>query len=976
MNTFERHFEHFQAFIDKILSWSPDYVVPVAKKGCKLLKASSRFAPFDSKLLRYRTYFEINNVSVKGKKIAVVDDATQFTATLKEYRRYFENLGATVRTFSFVGHSSLLEGTRWMYDSAAEIHRYLPDSVYQEYILQQSYYLLENSNHFDLDHLVFEFDLPSLQFELFQSQLRSVGLLLPIEDYFLAGEICRFSLDEQRFFRSMPFLQDPSISPGPIMKIKFSYNKLQQCLSFSPLVFPTWSYPRSSVSRADFQNLPFSVPFALPSEIDKRNRGALMRVYNNILFVYATCFAKAFIQAIRGISAAPTKIELKRNDLDATYGPEITDRLKKSCEQFISIHEPIDFSQPIQEKPPKPLKKRFRDFGQVIHELKTQYELNARRKKTRLGIHYYVTYEDLFRRYADHVALSENLDYYCDFGVIVPETIFNKGKILRGCRTGEPNSELCWERTQVLIPLAIEQIKKEVVTKEPGVPAMLLNKLLANIAYDYPHEIHHEFQALIGEPYIFGTMTRAYHHHRAVNKPSLYEAERISPFYRYNKTTKKFYSVNIPAVMKKTSRLFNEEQEISYSELMTYIRLLLKIYSHYNNVDVLNMLSICREENYFYSHILYNIRSWLSDYGQYLDRLKLNGRMQSLHFAGTQCNSASDKLELLGEADTIFGEIEKRFGADIDFIKAVEKLSKGYFPLKASFHPVRELLTKIVQLQLAVTNLSLMAESPKPQYQAKLRQIDGVELLKEWVKTESNDLSSIYKDRVSSDQVVRKAYSKILSLVDSLPKEEPLLESRLRSEALSRARNKATNYVYTQGCSRIVFLYIDFTGLRNVPEPKEPVVSEYYRIVERNIDNRSGAKMYGGNGGDDAFAVLFTDVLPALECVKDIKREFAGDLVLGVKYDLKFGVSAVAFKSDKKEEEIIKCWGRAKDCCEYKGESFRNMGNLVTEESTIAFLEESSDPSILSEFRVIEGEHLRSPSLEKIYSFNLIEPIL
>ena len=297
--------------------------------------------------------------------------------------------------------------------------------------------------------------------ELFLSGLRSIGLLLPIEDYFLKGQTHRFSLAETRFFQSVPFLNDPSVSSGPIRKIKFLYNKPNQRLSFSPLVFPTWNYSHSTISKASFQGLPFSIPFPLPSEIDKKNHGALMRVYSNILFIYATCFAKAFIQAIPGDFVPFNKIEIKRNDLDAFYGPEITDRLKKSCEQFISSHELVDFLRPVRGKSTRPSKKRFHEFGQVIHELKSQYELKSRRKKTHLGIHYFITYEDLFRQYEDGTDLTENLDYYCDFGVIVPETIFHQGNILRGCRTGEPNSELCWERTQILIPLAIEQIRRK-----------------------------------------------------------------------------------------------------------------------------------------------------------------------------------------------------------------------------------------------------------------------------------------------------------------------------------------------------------------------------------------------------------------------------------------------------------------------------------------------------------------------------------
>lgn len=113
MNTFDHHYQYFKAFEDKLLSSNPDYIVPVAKKGCKLLKASNRFGKISPEIIKYRTYFELNNVSLKGKRISVFDDATQYTSTLQEYRTYFENLGAEVRTFSFIGHENLYEGKRW-----------------------------------------------------------------------------------------------------------------------------------------------------------------------------------------------------------------------------------------------------------------------------------------------------------------------------------------------------------------------------------------------------------------------------------------------------------------------------------------------------------------------------------------------------------------------------------------------------------------------------------------------------------------------------------------------------------------------------------------------------------------------------------------------------------------------------------------------------------------------------------------------
>jgi hypothetical protein len=152
MNTFERHFADFPAFMSGILSWHPDYLVPVAKKACKLIKTVELHAPgLDTDaILRYRTFFQLSGAPLKGKKVAVVDDAAQFTSTLSEYRQYFENQGAVVRTFSFVGHDDLSAGKRPKEDHLAEIAKFLPGPVYNEYILQQSSHLLNSGCHFEV----------------------------------------------------------------------------------------------------------------------------------------------------------------------------------------------------------------------------------------------------------------------------------------------------------------------------------------------------------------------------------------------------------------------------------------------------------------------------------------------------------------------------------------------------------------------------------------------------------------------------------------------------------------------------------------------------------------------------------------------------------------------------------------------------------------------------------------------------------
>ena len=81
MNTFQKYFiRDFPAFTRKI---------PVAKKACKLLKTMPLLVPLrrNPDLVKYRSFFELTNAPVKGKRIAAVDDATQYTSTLLDYRR-------------------------------------------------------------------------------------------------------------------------------------------------------------------------------------------------------------------------------------------------------------------------------------------------------------------------------------------------------------------------------------------------------------------------------------------------------------------------------------------------------------------------------------------------------------------------------------------------------------------------------------------------------------------------------------------------------------------------------------------------------------------------------------------------------------------------------------------------------------------------------------------------------------------------
>ena len=969
MNTFNYYYKHFKKFENKIISWNPDYIVPVAKKGCKLLKASNRFEGKYSSLIRYRTYFELNNVSVKGKKISIVDDATQFTSTLQEYRAFFENLGAEVRTFSFVGHENLYEGKKWRYDEKAEIEYFLPDPVYHEYILQQSYFLLENGNQYDLDHLVFEVDLSKIYFELFLTKLKTLGLLLHLEDYFLMQKTKRFSLINPSFFNNLPFFSDESVSIGAILKIKFIYNPDTEKLYFSPLVFPIWDYKNTKLKKTSFNKIPFYLPFDMPSTYDIKNESTLLCIYHNILFTYIGGFAKAFFQQLSSFNLC-SSMKVKKNDLNALLGIEETAKFIGSLEKYVCSSEKVGFVEEIiSQEQTLSTRNQFKSFEDVLDYLKNNYEKRCKKEKSRIGIHYYIPYEKLFNRFKDKISLSENLDYYCDFGVIVPETRFENGKIQRVCRTGEPDSDYNWKRTQILIPLVIQQYIKEFDKK--FIEPMLLNKLLANFTYDYPSEIHHELHCLIGEPYTFGTLVKAYHHHRASRKPSIYSYRAISPYYHWDKDKNIFSIVNLPEITKKIIYLFDERQEISYSEIITYFKMLLKIYKHFKNVDILNMLSICREENYFYSHVLYNINIWIENYGSFLDSLDLKDKIDFLHNAGTQANSSWDKIKLAEIIKIKLDEIDKNFSTDLEILKALEKVKKNYIPFSNKFHETFTRLKQIVELELILTTLSLYQYTHDKKYESQLNKHEAKKILEKHKLTIPDNFN--FKSTNDFSIIANRIFIGIKKYFDSLPSEEPLLYAQLKNQMHQRARNIATSYVYKENLNEATILYLDFSGLRAIPEPKEDIIAEYYLITERKARKRNGIKLNGGRDGDDAYSFLFYSIDQAIQCAKDIKLEFNNNLFF-TSYDIKFGICVTKLTDDKKEEGIIKCWGIAKDCCEYKGVSFRNKGHLLVSQETIDVLK-SNEYSHINEFTKIDGEGLKNDTSSSVYKFTHINPI-
>ena len=261
--------------------------------------------------------------------------------------------------------------------------------------------------------------------------------------------------------------------------------------------------------------------------------------YTNIQFAAALSLAKAFVDAAWGEFGSASAVTMRRSDLDALIGVSAATEFIKSARRFLDDAASYDFGKhaKVRSHTRKP---KYTTFAAVIDELKRGYQEQLARQKSRVGVHHYISYDDLFSSYPDPVELSEHLDYYCDFGILVPGTFIKNGCVLRGCRTGEPDGDYNWKRTQILIHLAIDQLRGA-VTKSTAVEPTVVNKLLANFVFDYPSEVHHELHCLFGEPYHFGTLVRVHHRHRAPTNPSIYESDRIGPrLYKWDESRRGF----------------------------------------------------------------------------------------------------------------------------------------------------------------------------------------------------------------------------------------------------------------------------------------------------------------------------------------------------------------------------------------------------------------------------------------------------
>jgi hypothetical protein len=386
------------------------------------------------------------------------------------------------------------------------------------------------------------------------------------------------------------------------------------------------------------------------------------------------------------------------------------------------------------------------------------------------------------------------------------------------------------------------------------------------------------------------------------------------------------------------------------------------------------MFSICRDHKCFYAHVVYNVRSAYADILAYTDKLENDkDAISKLSSAEENAKSALTKLQLVEKFNDTLEIIDKKFGYVVEFIKIVESLKRNYEEFPTDFQPILIRLRKIAQLEFITTKLAFYFNTENWTHIYQLENINAFDILKSFGISNRLAIKEIKDDSSRIQPTIKDLIAAIKKELDVLHEPELALLSRNRRASLRRARNRATLYVYKNQLSQAAILHVDFTGLRHIPEPKEEIISKYYDLIERHSRAR-GFKIYGGEGGDDAFSIIFHHFESALCCTEEIKKEFEGDLFFRSTHcDIKFGLSFTKLDEHQKEEAIVRCWGLAKDCCEYKSENYRNRGHLIVDEDSIELLRTIADPSVTQ--RIVEIKDEKLSDGKKLFYISRIEPI-
>lgn len=967
----ETYSEKLTLFLEEILSWNPDYIVPVGRKCGKLFRAVDLPKQFHDKVY-YKEYFDFIEPPLEDKTIAVVDDSIRHGSALRHYRDMFMPKNPKeIRTFAFVGHKGLKNGTNFAYEPKSRIGIFLSEPAYQDYLIEQGEFLLAEGFYQDLHHLVLEIDLgPSkegLESKLFKV-LSKTGYTYPIAPYRIGP--LRISVVEPDFYLQHSILHPHDTFFAGINKIRFHIAEHGRVI-FVPMVLPML-HNEEACSMAEWET-----PFKLPCQIIRSSRYHKMDklCYWSSSLLLSAELGRTFIRFLATKSEefpelvhSITQLDVREIDFVRYLGEKIGQDLVSNIKQFLlnsDYEPPRDLLKKLNASLCKKKAVCSRGFSggeeaSILDHLRTNYERVTREAGTRVGVHYSLPLDALEEiGHAHQTLLMEMLDSLCDVGILVPVVDPSKHPLERRWRTGEPDYDIDWKRNSFLIPLAIQTACDELRTDKTG--AMLITKILANFAYDYPRRLPFcRFHCLERQPYIDGTLPRIQHYIRAKIPVSMYDSQKAGNRYEYVKpkegrrgyftTTRDFLQDS------QFAHLFGNDQRVPIDEIVAYFSFLTNLSQKLGRVDVLTALSICRSVDTFLEHLYENVRLWTQDYGIFIDRLAIpyveDLRNGPLHRSGHDVDAGLRKIwywkgfdEL--KKDVIKETTEVRFQMPLKKVLAnIEEVTERDLPILSEYE-------SLLELQQALTGITIAKLMPKT---LKTRTPDEIE---RWAsgKFTANGVSfdqsrwSQVKDVDSLKEIVQSIYYEIYQRVQGLFREFDEEKERERILFERAARNRAVEIIRETRWSTPVFVHLDLSGFRTAGDRGPELIRNLYDVSEKYSGSLGGFCVTPDPGGNDYLLYVFANITVALRMVAKCLLEYESKSI-----PIKFGIAQTDIIPGQEFESLIATMGLCKDLCEFKSRRYRNVkdslltSDLVNHDSVrglgSTYFEEVEDESV------------------------------
>lgn len=879
-NTFEKIGQEINHFIDKILLKKPDFIVPVKKKGCKLIRYyQNNFSSAINEKIRYIDFFQNVDLDLRGKKIIVIDDATKYTSTLSKYRDFFEAKGATVETYSFVGQTLLKTGEREKYDKEAIIYKFLPESTYQEYIIQQSQAFSADDLFFDIDHLAIKISLSKDKYDYFLKRINRIGDLIFVNDFYTPMHIEKVSIININYHYA-EILFNTSVSQGILQKVRLAYNRKENYLTIVGLSYPVWNSNITDINTL-FKNVPFEIPYRISNGISMEG------IYFNIVYIFHVFLIKHFLTIYSDIFLDNT-IKILDNDLIGYVGKKRADIISQSLINFFKSNKKYESKILEKEKIiiPKKNTSTFDTVKQLMDNLRNHYNKMVDEAQTVLGINYFLSYEEIFENYQGSANLYKWIDILCDRGVLVTRNCNTKGIYYRGGRSGEGDSSHIEDRTKLLIPIAINSCGEQEILNGKvvySIGSTYLNKVLANMVVDYPSLYeNNDFHCLMTKPYYYGPFTYI---QDSLNGEADIPLSKVNKFSEYcsfigGSNESKYYSRNIDDddILEKINNLFGDNDSTPYSQIAAYFDVMKLIHDN-TSAKFLNELVLCRNESLYYQHVYYNFNNafrLLSSVNQFAkyDKFKKSIDVTLLE-ATKHLKSGMEKLKY--DQKNVYDKLSSINVTRINDKRIITKIKASFQKFRPNFYEeIKPIIIEISIYENIVLNIFKFQNSYDVKYikrllKSNLNYVDKQKL--DFVIKVVDGNQEPTKEMIKkSDTILNKIVNNSLNYIENLfttklekPGDSQYLNNRKRENRhLSICGIK--RYIEKNHLDIFTVVCYSFKNFKNCDITKDiDVLQEVKRIVRKSP---KGISLFEPSGGEEYGVMIFNKIQDAIDFKK------------------------------------------------------------------------------------------------------------